>query len=118
VGKVGVKGVEIEIIDLNESAILTIPHLPPVPTPLRRLLNHLPLPQGGGELYVRSSWHKPSPFDQWLSQPPFRPLNKLRADNFGRNLRRRRLLRGLVRWGLMFAAAWVVIESVRAIILL
>ena len=89
-----------------------------MPTPLRRLLNHLPLPQGNGELYVRSSWHKPTPFDQWLSQAPFRPMNKLRADHFGRSLRRRRLLRGLLRWGVMFAAAWVVLESARALVLL
>ncbi len=89
-----------------------------MPTPLRRLLNHLPLPQGGGELYVRSSWHKPTPYDQWLSQPPFRPLNKLRADHFGRSLRRRRLLRALVRGSLVAAAVWVVFESVRALVLL
>ena len=89
-----------------------------MPTPLRRLLNHLPLPQGNGELYVRSSWHKPTPFDQWLSQAPFRPMNKLRADHFGRSLRRRRLLRALVRGCLAAAVVWVVFESVRALVVL
>lgn len=89
-----------------------------MPTPLRRLLNHLPLTQGGGELYVRSSWHKPTPYDQLLSRPPFQTFNKLSADHFRRGLLRRRLLKGLWRWGLMFGAAWIVIESVRALSLL
>ncbi|MFZ5494315.1 MAG: hypothetical protein ACOZE5_03130 [Verrucomicrobiota bacterium] len=89
-----------------------------MPQLLRRLLNLLPLPQGGSDLYVRSTWHKPTPFDQWRSQAPFRPLNKLRADHFGRSLRRRRLLRGLLRWGLMFVVAWLVLESTRAFVLL
>jgi hypothetical protein len=86
-----------------------------MPTPLRRLLNHLPIPQGSGELYVRSSWHKPTPFGQWATQPPFRPA--LRANHFARGLRRRRLMRGLLRWSLTFFVAWVVIESVRAMAL-
>ena len=109
------KGVEIEIIDLNGSAILTEP-TNPMPTPLRRLLNHLPIPHGSGELYVRSSWHKPTPFGQWITQPPFRPA--LRANHFARSLRRRRLVTGLFRWSLRFFVAWVVIESVRAITML
>ena len=85
-----------------------------MPLPLRRLLNLLPFPHGTTALYVKSSWHKPTPFDQWRSQPPFRPINTLRADHFGRSLRRRRLLRGLLRWGLMFVLVWLVIESARA----
>lgn len=89
-----------------------------MPTPLRRLLNHLPLPQGNGELYVRSTWHKPTPFDQWLSQPPFRPVNTLRADHFGRNLRRRRLLRAVIRGCLAATVVWVAFESVRALVVL
>ncbi|MDQ5977083.1 MAG: hypothetical protein QG602_55 [Verrucomicrobiota bacterium] len=89
-----------------------------MPTPLRRLLNHLPLLQGGSEQYVRSSWHKPSPYDQLVSRPPFQAFNKLRADHFRRGLFRRRLMKGILRWGLMFGVAWVVIESVRALVLL
>jgi hypothetical protein len=81
---------------------------------LRRLLNLLPLPHGNAALYVKASWHKPTPFDQWRSQPPFRPVNTLRADHFGRSLRRRRLLRGLVRWALLVGLAWLVFESARA----
>ena len=86
-----------------------------MPTPLRRLLNHLPSPHGSGELYVRATWHKPTPFGQWISQPPFRPA--LRANHFARTLRRRRVGRGLLRWTLSLAVAWVVIESVRALAL-
>lgn len=84
---------------------------------LRRLLNYLPLPFGGRVQYVRASWHKPTPFDQWRSQAPFRPLNTLRADHFGRSLRRRRLGRAALRWVLFGGVAWVVIESVRAVTL-
>jgi len=84
-----------------------------MPTPLRRLLNLLPLPHGSGDLYIRSSWHKPTPFDQWISRPPFRPA--LRANHFSRGLRRRRLVRRLVRWSVSLAGAWIVIESVRAL---
>jgi hypothetical protein len=85
---------------------------------LRRLLNHLPLPTGGRVQYVRSSWHKPTPFDQWRSQPPFRPVNTLRADHFGRSLRRRRVVRALVRWSLLVVTGWILIESARAFALL
>jgi hypothetical protein len=113
-GKLSVKGVEIETINLNGSAIFTEPS-PPMPTPLRRLLNHLPIPHGSGELYVRSSWHKPTPFGQWLSQPPFRPT--LKANHFARSLRRRRLVRALVRCGVGLGVAWIVIESARAVAL-
>jgi hypothetical protein len=84
-----------------------------MPTPLRRLLNHLPIPHGGGELYVRSSWHKPTPFGQWLSQPPFRP--SLKANHFARSLRRRRLIRGSIRAVLSLTVAWIAIESARAV---
>jgi hypothetical protein len=80
---------------------------------LRRLLNHLPLPHGNGELYIRSSWHKPTPFDQWISRPPFR--SSLAANHFGRGLRRRRLVGYLVRGSLTLAVSWVIIESIRAL---
>lgn len=84
--------------------------------PLRRLLSALPFVQNGAELYVRTGWHKPTPYDECRSQPPFRPTNTLRADHFGRSLRRRRVVRGLLRWTLMFVVAWVVLESVRSLI--
>lgn len=82
---------------------------------LRRLLRLLPFSQNGPELYVRAGWHKPTPFDPWRSLPPFRPMNTLRADHFGRSLRRRRVLRSLLRWALVFTVAWVVLESARSL---
>ena len=92
-----------------------------MPTNLRRLLNHLPLFQGGrGAIYIRSSWHKPSPFDQWTSQPPFRPMTHppLRTEYFGRSPRRLRLMRGLVYGVVAIATVWLVVESVRGLALL
>lgn len=83
---------------------------------LRRLLNYLPLPHGRSDrLYVRSSWHKPTPYDQWRSQAPFRTRPVLRTDHFGRELRRRRLVRGIIRWTIALALAWVLWESIRAV---
>jgi hypothetical protein len=79
---------------------------------LRRLLNHLPL--GGGRVqYVKASWHKPTPFDQWTSQAPFRPAQ--RPPNFGRALRWQRWRANLLRWGLAFLVAWLVLESARGL---
>jgi hypothetical protein len=83
---------------------------------LRRLLNYLPHPPGRSDrLYVRSSWHKPTPYDQWRSQAPFRARPGLRTDHFGRELRRRRLVRGLIRWMIALALVWIVWESIRAV---
>jgi hypothetical protein len=83
---------------------------------LRRLLNHLPIPHGGrGAIYLKPSWHKPTPFDPWRSQAPFRSRSPLRTDHFGRGLRRQRLVRWLVRGTLALAAVWIVVESIRAL---
>lgn len=85
-------------------------------TNLRRFFNHLPLPQGGGEIYVRPSWHKPTPFDQCVSRPPFRMAA---FDSYhGRKLRLQLWGRRLLRWGMTLAIAWVVLESARALVLL
>ena len=91
-----------------------------MPTNLRRLLNHLPLSQGSrGAIYVRSSWHKATPFDQWTSRYPFRtPRASLRTNHFGRVLRRQRLVRWAIRLTLLAAAAWLVFESARGIAML
>ncbi len=89
-------------------------------TNLRRLLNYLPLTPGGrGELYVRSSWHKPTPFDQWKSQPPFRPtVQHLRTYYFTRAVRRQRLLRHVAIGVAAVAAIWLAVESIRGLVLL
>jgi hypothetical protein len=91
-----------------------------VPTNLRRLLNHLPLTQGGrGAIYVRSSWHKPTPFSQWSTQFPFRaPRAALRTDHFGRVQRRQRFVRWAVRLSLAAGAIWLVVESARGLAML
>jgi hypothetical protein len=90
-----------------------------MPLALRRLLNHLPRASGGsGDIYIRSSWHKPTPFTQWPSQAPFRAAPALRSDHFGRSLRRQRFMRGLLRWSVAFALAWIAIESARGLALL
>ena len=84
---------------------------------LRRLLNHLPIPHGGrGVIYLKPSWHKPTPFDPWHSQAPFPSRSVLRSDHFGRGLRRQRLARWLVRGTLALAAVWIVVESVGALV--
>ena len=83
---------------------------------LRRLLNYLPIPHGSrGEIYLKASWHKPTPFDQWRSQAPFRSRAPLRTDHFGRGLRRQRLVRWCLRGTVVLVVAWVVVESARAL---
>ena len=84
---------------------------------LRRLLNYLPIPHGRSDrLYIKSSWHKPTPYDHWRSQAPYRARPALSTDHFGRSLRRRRILRGLFRSAIVLAVAWIVWESVRAVV--
>jgi hypothetical protein len=91
-----------------------------VPTNLRRLLNHLPLASGSrGPIYVKSTWHKATPFDQWTSRYPFRtPRASLRTNHFGRVQRRQRLVRWAIRLTLVAAAAWLVVESARGLAML
>ena len=90
-----------------------------MPTNLRRLLNHLPSLGGRGAIYVRSTWHKPTPFDVWTSQAPFRtPRAALRTDHFGRVHRRQRLVRWSIRLAIAAAAIWLVVESARGLTLL
>lgn len=85
-----------------------------MPLPLRRLLNHLPLPHGSSDaLYVKATWHKPTPFDQWKSQPPFRPMT--RHYDFGRTLRWQRWRRASLRWAIAFGVAWLILESARGL---
>ncbi len=85
-------------------------------TTLRRLLNHLPLPQGSGEIYVKPSWHRPTPFDQCVSRPPFRMAAV--NSHYGRKLRVQQLLRRVLRWSVILGAAWLVLESIRGLVLL
>lgn len=84
---------------------------------LRRLLNYLPIRHGGrDQLYIKASWHKPTPFDQWRSQAPFRSRSLLRTNHFGRGLRRQRLFRWFIRATIALVAIWIVAESIRALV--
>lgn len=89
-----------------------------MPLSFRRLLNYLPFSGGRNEQYVKSSWHKPTPFDQWCSQPPFRAMQTLKTDHFRRSLRRRRWARHAIRFAIGAVVLWLVVESIRALILL
>ncbi len=83
---------------------------------LRRLLNYLPFPHGSRSAqYLKSTWHKPTPFDQWRSQAPFLARPTIRSDHFGRGLRRQRYIRWFIRCIIAFAAVWIAWESLRAI---
>jgi hypothetical protein len=83
---------------------------------LRRLLNYLPVRQGGrDQLYIKASWHRPTPFDQWRSQAPFRLQSQLRTDHFGRGLRRQWLVRWFIRGTVALILVWIVMESVHAL---
>jgi hypothetical protein len=85
-------------------------------TQLRRLLNHLPLPHGSSEIYVRSTWHRPTLFDQCVSRPPFR-MASFNSHHGGR-LRLQQLFRRILRWGVAGGVAWLVLESIRGLALL
>ncbi len=88
-----------------------------MPTNLRRLLNHLPLLHGGnGEIYVRASWHKPTPYDQCVSKPPFRMASF--HSHYGRKLHYQQLFRRVIRWSVVLLGVWLAVESVRALVLL
>lgn len=81
---------------------------------LRRLLKQLSVPPGNqDEQYVNPSWHRPSLYDECRSQPPFRPMHHTYRCGWGRLTGR--LLRGLVRWSLALALAWVAVESFRSL---
>ena len=113
------KGVEIDTSELNGSAIFRDSN-PPLPLPvsltLRRLLNHLPFLHGRrGQLFIRASWHKPTPFEQSRSQAPFRSRSLLRTNHFGRGLRRQRYIRWFIRGTIALSLAWIVVESVLAL---
>ena len=89
-----------------------------MPTTLRRVLNHLPLPQGrSGDIYVRSSWHRPVPFEQWQSRVPFRPAPTLRTNYFSRRFRGAYWVRLLGWTALAGLVLWLVVESARGLAL-
>jgi hypothetical protein len=82
---------------------------------MRRLLNHLPIALGmRSDRRLRTTRLKHAQFASFLEESGFRTHN---VDHHERSLRRRRLVTGLFKWALAFGAAWVALESARALTL-
>lgn len=81
----------------------------------RRLLNHLPISLGmRSDKRLRTAQVKHAQFACYLEETGFRTHN---VDRYERSLRRRRVAKLLFLWACAFGAAWVVIESARAVTL-
>ena len=82
---------------------------------LRRLLNHLPIALGmRSDKRLRTAQVKHAQFACYLEETGFRTHN---VDRYERSLRRRRFAKVLVVSAIAFAAAWIVLESARAVTL-
>jgi hypothetical protein len=82
---------------------------------MRRLLNHLPIALGvRSDRRLRTTRLKHAQFASYLEETGFRTHQ---VDHHERSLRRRRLARALFLWATAFAAAWIALESARAITL-
>jgi hypothetical protein len=80
----------------------------------RHLLNQLPIAFGmRSDRRLRTTRLKHAQFVSYLEDSGFRTHN---VDHHERSLRRRRLVKSLFLWASAFAAAWVVIESARAVV--
>lgn len=81
----------------------------------RHLLNQLPIAFGmRSDRRLRTTRLKHAQFVSYLEDSGFRTHN---TDHHDRSLRRRRIAKSLFLWAAAFAAAWVVIESARAVVL-
>jgi hypothetical protein len=82
---------------------------------LRRLLNHLPIALGmRTDKHLRTTRVKHAQLASFLGESGFRSFN---VDHYERSLRRRRFAKGLFLWASAFGAAWIVLESARAVML-
>lgn len=82
---------------------------------LRRLLNHLPIALGvRSDKRLRTARVKHAQFACFLEETGFRTHN---VDRYERSLRRRRVAKMLFVWASAFAAAWIILESARAVTL-
>lgn len=82
---------------------------------VRRLLNHLPIALGmRSDKRLRTAQVKHAQFACYLEETGFRTHN---VDRYERSLRRRRVAKGLFLWASAFGAAWVILESARAVML-
>ena len=81
----------------------------------RHLLNQLPIAFGmRSDRRLRTARVKHAQFACYLEESGYRTHN---VDRYERSLRRRRIGKGLFLWTSAFAAAWVVLESARAVML-
>jgi hypothetical protein len=81
----------------------------------RRLLNHLPIALGmRSDKRLRTAQVKHAQFACYLEETGFRTHN---VDRYERSLRRRRTAKVLFVCAVAFGAAWVIIESARAVML-
>jgi hypothetical protein len=78
---------------------------------VRRLLNHLPhLPGRDGRIRMRNV--RDAQRASFMESSGYRTFS---ADRYERSLRRRRAVRGMLYWLGAVGAAWVVLESARAV---
>ncbi|MDB6113931.1 MAG: hypothetical protein JWQ83_832 [Lacunisphaera sp.] len=81
----------------------------------RHLLNQLPIAFGmRSDRRLKTTRSKHAQFACFLEESGFRSHN---VDHHERSLRRRRSLKTLFLWATAFGAAWVVLESARALTL-
>lgn len=82
---------------------------------VRRLLNHLPISLGmRSDKRLRTAQVKHAQFACYLEETGFRTHN---VDRYERSLRRRRAVKVLLLAASAFGAAWVILESARAVML-
>ncbi len=90
-------------------------YVAPMSYAFRRLLNHLPIALGmRSDKRLRTAQVKHAQFACYLEETGFRTHN---PDRYERSLRRRRVAKVLLLWASAFGAAWVVLESARAVML-
>ena len=81
----------------------------------RRLLNHLPIALGvRSDKRLRTARVKHAQFACYLEETGFRTHN---VDRYERSLRRRRAVKLILLTASAFGAAWVILESARAVML-
>ncbi len=82
---------------------------------LRRLLNQLPIALGmRSDRRLKATRLKHAQFASYLEETGFRRHD---VDHHERGLRRRRTAKALFLWATAFGAAWVALESARALTL-
>jgi hypothetical protein len=80
---------------------------------VRRLLNHLPIQIGTrSDRRLRTATLKHAQFASFLENDGFRHHS---VDHYDRSLRRRRIAKLAFLWATAFFAAWIALESARAL---